>query len=268
MRIYPFNLDIPDNVPYARFSFIQDGRRVPDFSCLISVKSAGSMTRAGEGESPARAALWSVLGIDPRFVHAPAQTHSREVLVAQGPAGRVGEADGLASADPACFLSVTVADCLPIYLLDTEHGAFALLHSGWKGTGIVNRALEMMAAHWQTRAPAVAAVLGPCISGASYAVDPARAEAFDAEFGGSGGSGGSDGSAGSGGSGGEYPLGPVVDRRRFIDLQAANARLLAAAGVGDVAVCRDCTYRDERLGSFRREGKETYTRMAAVVGRL
>jgi len=253
VRIYPFSLSFLPPVPYARFDFILDGRAVPNYSCLISGRGAGSMVRAAAGETPARAALWSALGIDPRFLHAPAQTHSRDVLPVQGPAGPVREADGLASADPACFLSVTVADCLPIYLLDTEHGAFALLHSGWKGTGIVNLALEMMAARWQTRAPAVAAVLGPCIRGDSYAVDQERALAFEAEF---------------GGSGGEYPLGPVVTGRWFIDLQAANARLLAAAGVGNIAVCRDCTYRDERLGSFRREGKETYTRMAAVVGRF
>jgi copper oxidase (laccase) domain-containing protein len=51
----------------------------------------------------------------------------------------------------------------------------------------------------------------------------------------------------------------------FIDLQAANARLLAGAGVRNIAVCEDCTFTDERLGSFRREGP-AYTRMAALIG--
>jgi copper oxidase (laccase) domain-containing protein len=51
----------------------------------------------------------------------------------------------------------------------------------------------------------------------------------------------------------------------FIDLQAANARLLANAGVRNIAVCRDCTCGDERFGSFRREGAG-YTRMAAALG--
>jgi copper oxidase (laccase) domain-containing protein len=96
-------------------------------------------------------------------------------------------------------------------------------------------------------------------------VDRERAQAFEAEF---------------GGAGGVYPLGPVAGQNQefrdgpadtpgepqfFIDLQAANARLLANAGVRNIAVCRDCTFTDERLGSFRREGA-AYTRMAAVLG--
>jgi copper oxidase (laccase) domain-containing protein len=146
-----------------------------------------------------------------------------------------------------------VADCLPVFLYDTDTGAFALLHSGWKGTGIVLAALSMMAERWGTRPSAVAALLGPCIRPCCYQVDEERAAAFEAEF---------------GGSGGDYPLGPVVRRsggRPALDLQAANARLLAGAGARNLSYCVDCTFTDQRLGSFRREG-QTYTRMLAVLG--
>ncbi len=251
MRIYPFKLHFPDGVPYARFPFVMDDQPIAGISCALSGRGAGSMTRAVGAETPVRSALWAALGVDARFLHAPAQFHSRELALAEGPATTAAAADGLVSADPACYLSVTVADCLPVFLLDTEHGIFALLHSGWQGTGIVSRALDLMSARGRTRPAAVAAVLGPCISAAAYAVDPERARAFEAEF---------------GGPGGDYPLGPVVKAGRYIDLQAANARLLAAAGVRHTAVCQDCTYSDPRLGSFRREGPDAYTRMAAVVG--
>jgi copper oxidase (laccase) domain-containing protein len=165
----------------------------------------------------------------------------------------------LVSRDREIWLSVTVADCLPVYLLDTESGAFGILHSGWKGTGIVLKALALMAERWNTRAPAVAVVLGPCIGSCCYRVDEGRARSFAEEF---------------GGPGGAYPLGPPVIRRSpkgpgpaepFLDLQAANARLLAGAGVRNLTVCRDCTFTDERLGSFRREGTD-YTRMLALIG--
>jgi copper oxidase (laccase) domain-containing protein len=59
-------------------------------------------------------------------------------------------------------------------------------------------------------------------------------------------------------------LGPVV-KRGALDLQAANVRMLVNAGVRHIALCRDCTFTDERLGSFRREGP-SYTAMAALVG--
>ncbi|MDR2397861.1 MAG: laccase domain-containing protein, partial [Spirochaetaceae bacterium] len=67
---------------------------------------------------------------------------------------------------------------------------------------------------------------------------------------------------------GAYPLGPAVKReggRPALDLQAANARLLVDAGVRNITYCEDCTFTDQRLGSFRREGS-AYTRMLAVMG--
>jgi YfiH family protein len=173
-----------------------------------------------------------------------------------------GPVNGGGPAAENLALAVTVADCLPVFLYDTEGGAFALLHSGWRGTGIVLKALALMTGRWGTRPEAIAAALGPCICSGCYRVDAERAVAFEAEF---------------GGPDGEYPLGRVIrewdpgenrsEKEFSLDLRAANARLLANAGVGNIAYCENCTYTDERLGSFRREGTG-YTRMAAVMGRL
>ena len=258
MRVYPFNLSFSGVL--GEFPFFFDGLEVEGISCFISSRSAGNMVYSEGGLSPSRRDLYKTLGLDPVRVYGPAQVHSREVLVMDrySPQDQP-QADGLVSRDRGIWLSVTVADCLPVYLLDTESGAFGILHSGWKGTGIVLKALALMGERWNTRAGAVAAVLGPGIGSCCYRVDEARARAFEGEF---------------GGSGGAYPLGPVVIRRGrdgsgpggpSLDLRAANARLLAGAGVGNLAVCRDCTFTDLRLGSFRREGRD-YTRMAALIG--
>ncbi|MFP3091307.1 polyphenol oxidase family protein [Treponema sp. TIM-1] len=212
------------------------------------------------GGEHAREDFCKALDLDPARVYGVTQVHSRLVLALDrhSPQDRP-QADGLVSRDRDIWLSVTVADCLPVYLLDTESGAFGILHSGWKGTGIVLTALTLMKERWNTRAEAVAVVLGPGIGSCCYRVDEGRARVFEEEF---------------GGAGGDYPLGPVVIRRRrngsgpadpFLDLRAANARLLAGAGVRNLAVCGDCTVTDERLGSFRREGKD-YTRMIALIG--
>lgn len=213
--------------------------------------------------NPARDAFLRGQGLDPARLRFCVQIHSRDVLLAgDRPAGEPGRADGLAAISPDMLLSVTVADCLPVALFDTEHRAFALVHSGWKGTGIARVALSLMGRTWGTRPEAVAAVLGPCIRSCCYRVDEERAAAFEAEFGGAG----------------AYPLGPVVERTERdprgrepqprLNLQAANASILAEAGVRELSVCGNCTYTDERLGSFRREGPEHYTRMVAVAGRL
>lgn len=43
--------------------------------------------------------------------------------------------DGHATARPGLLLTVTVADCIPVYLVAPTHRAIALLHAGWRGTG-------------------------------------------------------------------------------------------------------------------------------------
>ncbi|MDR0785774.1 MAG: polyphenol oxidase family protein [Treponema sp.] len=178
-------------------------------------------------------------------LYACRQTHSQNVaMVDEGSPPVFEDVDGLVTLQKeGVILSITVADCLPIFLFDVESGAFGVVHSGWKGTGIVLEALRLMGA----RPEAVAAVLGPCICGRCYHVDEERRRVFEEKFG-----------------GGKYPLGTVVSGD-CLDLKAANARLLAESGVKNLAYCENCTFTDGRLGSFRREGKN-FTRMFAGVG--
>lgn len=247
-----------------------------------------SLAAAGVGER--RAAFLREFGFEPEALRSVRQEHSKVVLFAGGSedpspgviigadavaspsvrdlasgaagpeaAGVGGQAsvfaDGLATADAGLALSVTVADCMPVLLFDSRTKAIALLHSGWKGTGIVSRALELMAECWGTRPADVAAALGPCIGPCCYDVDEERAAVFEARFGADAAAAGGAAVRRSGG-------------RAHLDLRWANIGILARAGVPDATLCDACTYEDIRLGSFRREGAASYTRMLAVAGLL
>jgi YfiH family protein len=240
-NLYHFNLQFDEKLNAAFFCFFVDGSPVQGIRCGISSRLAGDMKI---GKSETRSAFFRSLGIEPSRVFGLKQIHSKNVFAV--PAGKNAEefeieGDGLASFADDAVLSVTVADCLPVFLFAPETGAFAAVHSGWKGTGIAGKALEVM----QCRPETAAAVLGPCIQNCCYRVDEERAAIFAAEF----------GKESVRKSGGAF----------FLDLQAANIALLEKAGLRHIAVCGDCTFTDERLGSFRREGAG-YTRMAALVG--
>lgn len=235
-----------------------DGAPLTGISCGISSRFAGDMAYSTRNS---RRTLLKALGLNPSRVYGLSQVHSRQVLAVDRRRPPAVPADGMVSDDRKITLSVTVADCLPVYLFDTETGAFGLVHSGWKGTGIALEALKLMVERWGSRPEALAAVLGPCIDSCCYKVGEERAAAFEKEF-------------------GVIPaadaafLKPVTLREEspdgsawYLDLKAANVRLLAAAGVRNISICGDCTFTDERLGSFRREGRE-YTRMAALCGRF
>ncbi|MDR3325459.1 MAG: polyphenol oxidase family protein [Spirochaetaceae bacterium] len=251
MNIAPFELTYTND--YAEFYFSFNGKKVDGARCVISTKAAGDM---GLDHPENRMALYEKLGVDSGRVFSCKQTHSREVArVRCGETELVRCADGLLGA-PAAILAVTVSDCLPVYLCDTAHNVFAVCHSGWKGTGIAANALRLMEETYGTDAGDVSAILGPCIQGDVYQVERARAEEFHAHF----------------GRGGAYPLGEAVReaaaggvKEYSIDMRAANAHILIASGVKNIMYCTNCTFTDERLGSFRRE-KEGFTKMLAMTG--
>ena len=215
---------------------------------LISLKSAGDLSLARAEE---RAAFIASHGWDRDQTYALKQTHSHTVWLTdelQGEARpRLGHpGDGLITQDPRVTLTVTVADCLPIFLYDPRQGVRGLCHSGWKGTGIANRAVARMSRAFDTRPEDLTVLIGPGIGSCCYDVPADRFERFKIEFGG----------------------GATVGRegRLFLDLRQANLNLLEEEGVKDIWVVRDCTRCHPALSSFRGQGREGYIGMMAVLG--
>lgn len=200
------------------------------------------------GQIPDRARFLDSLGTPSDRVYSVHQVHSKNVILVddQDPKSlEAAEADGLVTSRRDVLLTVTVADCLPIFLVDERTGAFGLVHSGWKGTGIVMEALRVMAEAFGTRPSDVTAAIGPGIGPCCYTVPQERYERFRAEL-------------------GEHAV--VRGSGDFrLDLKAANARLIESTGVERVFVTADCTCCSPALGSFRREGKG-FRRMLAFIG--
>jgi hypothetical protein len=199
---------------------------------------------------PHRSHFIRALGFASDKVFALRQVHSRGVVIVErgdlGGSADAVEADGMITARRDVLLTVTVADCLPIILFDVRTGSLGLVHSGWKGTGIVTEALRLMGKTFDTRGRDVRATIGPGIGACCYTVPEDRALRFAAEFG-----------AGS--------VRRREDGRQTLDLRAANVSLLSGAGVEDITVVGDCTCCTPSLGSFRRQGPQEHTLMLAWV---
>jgi len=244
--VYSFILDFKNdsfgNPFFAAFPFVFEGSPVEGISCGISSIFSGDMKYDSANQN--RQTLLAKLKLNPENVFGLKQVHSRSVLFVSADNPPACEADGMVTDDRKITLSVTVADCLPVFLLDVKSGAFGLVHSGWKGTGIATNAVNLMKEHCKTESGNIAAIFGPCIGSCCYKTDAERAAVFESEFAGE--------SVRK--SGGDF----------YIDMKAANIKLLSDAGVKNIAVCEDCTFMDERLGSFRREGAQ-FTHMMALV---
>ena len=83
-------------------------------------------------------------------------------------------ADGHATCRPGVLLSITVADCVPVYLLDSENKAVVLLHAGWRGVAgkIIIKGIELLSERWNSDLDGIYMHFGPAICGDCYEVSP------------------------------------------------------------------------------------------------
>jgi YfiH family protein len=87
--------------------------------------------------------------------------------------------DGHATAAAGTLLGVTIADCVPVFVVDPRRRAVALLHAGWRGTaaGILERGVAVLVERASSRPAGLHVHLGPAICGRCYEVGP---EVFEA----------------------------------------------------------------------------------------
>jgi polyphenol oxidase len=77
------------------------------------------------------------------------------------------DSDGHITAAPGVLLAVSIADCVPVFVVDAQQRRVSVLHAGWRGTaaGIVRNCIEVMGS-------GVLVHLGPGICGNCYEVGP------------------------------------------------------------------------------------------------
>lgn len=127
------------------------------------------------------------------------QVHGNEVRVVSGQpesqgAGNGGDedsdleewrfpaADALTTDRMGVAISVRVADCVPLVLVDPEHGAVAVAHCGWRGLagGLVPATVAAMTGAYGTRPEECRAGIGPAVGPCCYTVGQEVREAFGA----------------------------------------------------------------------------------------
>jgi len=165
------------------------------------------------------------------------QVHGARALVAEGEVAALAreEADALVARAPNTAVSVRVADCVPVLLANSETGAVAAVHAGWRGVvaNVVGSAFELGAFDL--------AAIGPCIGACCFEIgDDVAAK-----------------------------LAPFA-KDRHGDLRGAvraqlRARGLQDAHIDDVPGCTMCDR--DRFFSFRRDGESSGRHLAVITVR-
>ena len=149
------------------------------------------------------------------------------------------QGDGMITRNRNLIPVVTVADCVPIYFYDTESRAFGIVHSGWKGTGIVADAISLAQKNYGANEKNILVAIGAHIKDCCYAVDEARAKFFADEF----------------GAGCVKKIYEKDGEKFMLSLERANLAVLEKIGVleENIVVAKNCTCCESSFGSFRRE---------------
>lgn len=237
----PARFSLDPNAFVSFFPFVFKGKPLEKALavCGITMLRTGSMRFRWNEKNENRKRVFESAGVDFNNVVPLELIHSKNIYIIEEKNDVFQkQGDGLLTANPALVLSVTVADCMPVYLYDTENRVKGMLHSGWKGTGICAEAVRLMCGRYNSKPENICAVIGPHIGSCCYNVDKERADFFSAEF-----------------SPASVCESAEPGKKLYLSLLNANLFLLKKAGIlpENVAYCTDCTCCSPFLGSHRRE---------------
>lgn len=241
---------------YVSFPFFCNGKAVDGARWGMTLRSAGSMRFKWNETNENRIQTLQQIGdsFGGRTVAQVQLDHTKLVEVVDG-ADETFEkiSDGIITKNPMLMPVVTVADCMPLFLFDPVTKFFGVVHSGWKGTGIVEKAVELAVQNFSAKPEDICVAIGPHIRSCCYVVNQERADYFFRNF-------SLDcvkrieegevlckGAACSWNSG----SGPLYR----LSLEDANISVLARSGIREenIVIATDCTCCNDIFGSNRRE---------------
>lgn len=221
-----------------------------DFSVVAGITNRGADFGLSSAQ-PAKAVLdrWRRLrtAMRPGFgaVVVAHQCHGTTLAIHQAPGSgwRVeDDTDGHLTSQPGVLLGVTVADCVPVYLVQQAGPWIGLLHAGWRGIagGIVEHGISRLCELAGCAPSDIVIHCGISICGGCYEV---RSEVHEAL------------------------TGEAAAGKHRLDLRGLIVRRAEQSGIRRATVSPWCTAHDQEAFYSHRRSGGTDGRMVAYLGR-
>lgn len=232
--------------------------RFPELCCGMSTRQGGVSPEplgmnlsfhvgdTTENVEENRRLFFGAMSIPPERVAFTRQVHRDDVHEARIPGG-YEQCDALVTNVPDLYLTISVADCVPILLFDPVTRSVGAVHSGWRGSraAIVRRGIEMMMTRFHARPESMYAYIGAAAGVCCYEVGEEVAAEFGSKY-----------------------LHRRKDGNPHLDLSMLNYDLLLEGGLphANIELADSCTICGVGLfHSFRRDGQRS-GRMLGVLG--
>jgi len=216
---------------------------------VMSERADGSMRIYADGKNDKnRQAFFSKCGIEKGEVFSVEIVHGACAKTVDKSAPHLIEgADALVTKDKI-FLSVTVADCIPVYFYVKNSEIIALAHAGWRGIlgGIIENTLEEIFKLGGKNTD-IEVVLGPGLRACHFEIKDDILGQFEKYF--------------------QYII--RREEKIYADLFAIIREKIISGGVLETNVSEsgECTFCDrEKFYSFRRDKPMETEAMVAIIG--
>lgn len=216
----------------------------------MSEKKDGSMKlfENGDANMENRNKFFKSAGIDSsRVISAGIANGTNVKIVSASSPKIIYEADGLVTNNKNIFLSITIADCVPVYFYNPENKIVAIVHCGWRGIigGIIKNALNKIF-ELGGKAENLAVALGPGICKDHFEIREDTLNEFR-----------------------DYPEFVVWDSGKiFVDLKEIIKKQLNEFQIRseNIEDNPECTFENNKYFSFRRDKPKIIEAMIAVIG--
>ena len=204
--------------------------------------------------------ICNLLKLDSSNIVRPYQTHTNNVKKITNEVGifpeKLQDVDGLITRENNKILSLTFADCTPIYLYDKQKNIIGNIHSGWQGTvkKIAKYAIIKMKKEFNSDPKDIICVIGPTIRKCHFEVQKDVKDIFYNTF--------------------KYMknIDKIIEFNKntnsyFIDTVEINKELLKGEGIlkENIVDSGICTYCNSNIiHSYRKEGKEAGRNTALI----
>lgn len=160
--------------------------------------------------------------------------------------GFAGECDATYTTEKNVFLTVSVADCLPVFIYDPGKKIISAVHAGWRGTAdrIIIKTIEKLIEEFYMDPSGIIAYMGPCITQEFFEVGGEVSVLFRDEV--------------------KFRKG----EKYHIDLKKENFLQLIEAGIpeSNIEISPHCTYKEKELFHSYRRDRDRSGRMFGVIG--
>lgn len=160
----------------------------------------------------------------------------------------IDNSDGLITNEKGILLTITVADCLPIFIYCPDKQVIGLIHAGWRGLDkhIIKNAMNIFKNYYNCDSSKVVVGIGPSIHKCHFEVKNDVVKQFN-----------------------EYLEVVYKNKEKtFLDLQMIATRQLLQEGVKEenIEVNTSCTYEGSEYFSSRQDSTQPLKTNMAVLG--